>query len=74
MTTADQTRQRNARTYEAVVLRALSGFIMRQANNWRVAIQALVPVGYEDDSGFHYGAEPVTGRQIHEHPAAHAGW
>jgi hypothetical protein len=25
---------------------------------WRATLAALVPIGYEDEAGFHYGAEP----------------
>lgn len=27
---------------------------------WNAALAAVIPVGYEDKTGFHYGADPAT--------------
>jgi hypothetical protein len=42
--------------------KSFSGFYehVRRLANWlRDAIQFAAPIGYEDDAGFHYGADPV---------------
>jgi len=42
---------------------AQTGHRTRLAVAWRAAINYLVPVGYEDDTGFHYGERPESVRQ-----------
>ena len=37
------------------------GFLVRIVAKWRVAITSLVPVGFEDEAGFHYGAKAGHG-------------
>ena len=33
----------------------------RMAIAWRRAVNYLVPVGYKDEAGFHYGEPPIAG-------------
>jgi hypothetical protein len=42
-----------------VVPDARSGSWTRIAGAWHAAINYLVPIGYEDETGFHYGEMPV---------------
>ncbi len=35
------------------------GCSMRIAVSWNAAVNFIVPMGYEDGSGFHYGTPPV---------------
>jgi hypothetical protein len=32
----------------------------RLAVTWRAAINFFVPIGYEDETGFHYGQKPAS--------------
>ncbi len=34
-----------------------AGFPVRIIAKWRMAIASYMPVGYEDETGFHYGVE-----------------
>lgn len=66
MTTASQSRNRDACAHEATLLHRLAGRILRRAKGWHAVLMTLVPFGYEDDTGFHYGAEPVMDQQSYE--------
>jgi hypothetical protein len=35
-----------------------TGFAVRNMVKWRATIASHVPVGYEDQTGFHYGVNP----------------
>jgi len=50
---------------------ARPGSWTRIAVIWRTAINYLVPIGYEDETGFHYGEMPVsnTAMSLGEHTA-----
>jgi hypothetical protein len=38
-------------------------FILRRLlDSWRSVFDAALPMGYEDETGFHYGAEPAANR------------
>jgi hypothetical protein len=39
---------------------ARSGVWTRLAVTWHAAVNYLVPIGYEDESGFHYGKIPAS--------------
>jgi hypothetical protein len=39
---------------------ARSGIWTRVAVTWHTAIDYLVPLGYEDETGFHYGEKPAS--------------
>jgi len=38
--------------------RRKAGFSVRIISKWRGAIASRVPVGYENETGFHYGSDP----------------
>ena len=42
------------------------GCFNRVVARWRAAINYLVPIGYEDDSGFHYGQPAARNRRNSE--------
>ena len=42
----------------AVVPVAQPGYLTRIVATWHAAINFLVPIGYEDETGFHYGEMP----------------
>ena len=69
MTTASRTLKRDARSPGASSLHKLLGRLARRAEGWHAVFQVLVPVGYEDDDGFHFGAEPAAGSQSQEETA-----
>ena len=39
---------------------ARSGVWTRMAVTWHAAVNYLVPIGYEDETGFHYGEMPAS--------------
>jgi hypothetical protein len=43
-----------------IVPGARSGWRTRAAVTCQAAINHLAPIGYEDETGFHYGAMPVS--------------
>jgi len=35
------------------------------AVSWDAVVNFIVPIGYEDQSGFHYGEQPISHDSVH---------
>ena len=63
MSTANQTLKGDAHSPGASLSQQLLGRVARRVERWRAALQVLVPAGYEDDTGFHFGVDPTASGQ-----------
>jgi hypothetical protein len=59
MTTADQVLVQDEQADTPGTSHGSPGISNRITVSWDAVINFLVPVGYEDESGFHYGGPPV---------------
>lgn len=41
-----------------LLARHATGFVTRLGVAWDSAVNAIAPIGYEDEWGFHYGVQP----------------
>ena len=59
MTTTNQALARNAQMNRPGMCRQGSGSPNWMAVSWDAVVNFLAPLGYENESGFHYGKQPV---------------
>jgi len=45
-------------------------WLKRLRARWNAALDALIPMGYEDKAGFHYGSKPAVGFHSQNHHLA----
>ena len=55
-------RQTMARQTVRPCSNARPGILSRIAIVWGAIVNSIIPIGYEDEMGFHYGNKPATNR------------
>ena len=65
MTTTNQFLVRNVQADRTVLPPERSGFSKRISVCWDAVVNFIVPVGYEDQSGFHYGEQSASYGSVH---------
>ena len=64
MTTTNQALARNAQVDQTGMCRQGSGTSKWMAARWNVVLNFLAPLGYENESGFHYGIQPIPHKKV----------
>jgi len=59
MTTVSQMRNQEGQMNRTKLFERLPEYRRRVAVTWEAVVEFLVPLGYEDDKGFHYGKPPA---------------
>ena len=65
MTTASHALERDAQAGRPGTFHERPGFAKRMAASWNAAVNHLVPLGYEDENGFHYGRQSAPHDSVH---------